>query len=92
MTRLERQLIAGAIKKALDAREDFHAREGIKEAAGSVADALATWNQPFDKAEFLKLCGVESPDRFPYIPAKCPSKHWNNGQDICADCGTNLQD
>lgn len=22
--------------------------------------------------------------------ATCPSKHWNDGTDICADCGTDL--
>lgn len=27
---------------------------------------------------------------FPYSPDRCPSQHWNNGNDVCADCGTYL--
>lgn len=29
-------------------------------------------------------------DTFLYSPETCPSKHWNRGDDICADCGENL--
>jgi hypothetical protein len=27
-----------------------------------------------------------------YVPAHCPSKHWNGGDDFCHDCGANLAD
>jgi hypothetical protein len=27
---------------------------------------------------------------FPHPPYRCPSSHWNRGDDICEDCGTNL--
>ncbi len=29
---------------------------------------------------------------YSHTPEMCPSKHWNDGDDICADCGTDLQD
>jgi hypothetical protein len=29
---------------------------------------------------------------FPHLPHSCPSNHWNRGDDICEDCGTNLQE
>jgi hypothetical protein len=25
-----------------------------------------------------------------YTPDTCPSKHWNDGNDVCADCGASL--
>lgn len=27
-----------------------------------------------------------------HLPATCPSNHWNDGNDYCADCGKNLQE
>jgi hypothetical protein len=35
----------------------------------------------------------DEPDRgksFPHGPDACPSSHWNGGDDICADCGVDL--
>ena len=29
---------------------------------------------------------------FQHTPETCPSKHWNDGSDICADCGLDLHD
>lgn len=29
-------------------------------------------------------------DEKAYTPETCPSKHWNRGDDICADCGADL--
>lgn len=28
---------------------------------------------------------------YPYTPDRCPTKHWNGGDDVCADCGVGLQ-
>lgn len=28
--------------------------------------------------------------KYAHTPDKCPSSHWNGGDDICADCGTEL--
>lgn len=28
--------------------------------------------------------------KFAHTPETCPSKHWNRGDDICADCGADL--
>jgi len=27
---------------------------------------------------------------FAHTPETCPSKHWNRGDDVCADCGADL--
>lgn len=27
---------------------------------------------------------------FVHTPATCPTKHWNRGDDVCADCGEHL--
>jgi hypothetical protein len=35
--------------------------------------------------------GGSAGDTFAHTPDNCPSKHWNRGDDICADCGENLQ-
>lgn len=29
-------------------------------------------------------------EQFAHLPEFCPSSHWNRGDDICADCGTDL--
>lgn len=29
-------------------------------------------------------------ETFAHTPSMCPSKHWNRGDDICADCGAFL--
>lgn len=29
-------------------------------------------------------------DEKAYTPETCPSKHWNRGDDVCADCGADL--
>jgi hypothetical protein len=31
-------------------------------------------------------------DRFAHSPNNCPSNHWNRGDDICEDCGLNLNE
>lgn len=30
------------------------------------------------------------PETFAHLPERCPSNHWNRGDDICADCGAYL--
>ena len=32
----------------------------------------------------------ETPGPFPHAPGACPSNHWNRGDDICEDCGADL--
>lgn len=34
---------------------------------------------------------IETPREYAHTPETCPSKHWNDGDDLCADCGTDLQ-
>lgn len=29
--------------------------------------------------------------QFAHLPHRCPSNHWNDGNDVCADCGESLQ-
>lgn len=29
-------------------------------------------------------------ETFAHMPDRCPSNHWNRGDDICADCGADL--
>ena len=43
------------------------------------------WNDVTDAVR-----GAE--DRFAHSPNNCPSNHWNRGDDICEDCGLNLND
>lgn len=33
----------------------------------------------------------ETPLEYDYTPEACPSKHWNGGDDVCTDCGSDLQ-
>jgi CheY-like chemotaxis protein len=43
------------------------------------------WNDVTDAVR-----GAE--DRFAHSPNNCPSNHWNRGDDICEDCGLNLNE
>lgn len=37
-----------------------------------------------------KFLSAPLPETFPYTPETCPTKHYNRGDDICADCGEDL--
>ena len=68
MTRKDFELIANAIKATRanherDAAAGFQYQadfmDGVNAATYTLADALATTNPNFDRARFLKACGVE---------------------------------
>jgi hypothetical protein len=40
--------------------------------------------------DYLLGDGSEESVAFPHRPDSCPSEHWNRGDDICADCGMDL--
>ena len=56
MTRKDFELIAGVIKGQ---RKPHNDTETIEELAREMADALAGTNDRFDRAKFLKACGVQ---------------------------------
>ena len=60
MTRKDFELIADAIKNMKDSRdgEDWTINGALYPFAVQLADALATTNAQFDRARFLKACGV----------------------------------
>lgn len=63
MTRKDFILLAEALKLARvrgDYAHDTHMLAGVDRAAEKVADALAAENPRFDRARFLKACGVQS--------------------------------
>lgn len=42
----------------------------------------------------LAMLNTEAPvtiRKYAHTPETCPSKHWNDGTDYCADCGADLQ-
>lgn len=41
--------------------------------------------------EWALSAGHFAPRTFAHEPDACPSMHWNGGDDICADCGADLQ-
>lgn len=60
------------------------------------ATELEAWKSAYDANGWLhpsaaSVLSIASggPD-YLYTPERCPSKHWNDGNDICADCGTVL--
>jgi hypothetical protein len=63
MTRKDFELIAKAIKSAVDYEQTFEdSNTGTRSIAGvafNLADALADTNDRFDRAKFLKACGVQ---------------------------------
>ncbi|MBP0440452.1 hypothetical protein [Tianweitania sediminis] len=40
--------------------------------------------------DYLLEDGSRHDQAFPHTPEACPSRHWNRGDDICADCGADL--
>lgn len=40
--------------------------------------------------DYLKGENPAEPGAFAHVPETCPSNHWNRGDDICADCGADL--
>jgi hypothetical protein len=70
--------------------------EGLWTFAALVTVTVASRSEaeaPDSAAFALELEGELIPAKvYPYAPDACPSKHWNDGTDICADCGTNLQE
>jgi hypothetical protein len=40
--------------------------------------------------EETKCAPVNLSRVFAHLPERCPSNHWNDGTDVCADCGTFL--
>jgi len=38
----------------------------------------------------LAAANTKTPRTFAHQPGRCPSNHWNRGDDICADCGADL--
>ena len=66
MTRKDYETIAAAIKAAAQNIDPDYSREtvnnmlhGVIMSAHALADALAQENPRFDRARFLKACGVE---------------------------------
>lgn len=67
MTRKDYVLIAAALNTAKNEEALAHApsynngwADGVDAAAGVLADALSKDNPRFDRARFLKACGVQS--------------------------------
>lgn len=38
-----------------------------------------------------KTKGEKIPNPYAHTPDTCPSNHWNDGADVCQDCGADLQ-
>ena len=60
MTRKDYEAIAGALQDARRFCETDNQRRGTERAALCVATVMAADNPRFDRARFLKACGVQS--------------------------------
>ena len=61
MTRKDYEAIAAAIKEVVDSNRWFKGNlGGIQATAKAMADVMAADNPRFDRARFLKACGVQS--------------------------------
>lgn len=57
----------------------------------SIEDLIAEHRQQGPiTADYLTKEGSSEPGPFAHVPETCPSSHWNRGDDICADCGVDL--
>lgn len=53
---------------------------------------LSQFNHDDLKGYPTGLTNIEDPTKvYPYTEEGCPSKHYNDGSDICQDCGKDLQ-
>ena len=61
MTRKDYEAIAAAIKEVVDSNRWFKGNlSGTQDTAKAVANVMAADNPRFDRARFLKACGVQS--------------------------------
>lgn len=67
--------------------EDLKAMGPLKSVSEDILAWCASVIEPKTSSETE---GDPEEDAFVYLPEVCPSNHWNRGDDICADCGTNL--
>lgn len=51
-------------------------------------EAIAIWELGNNPVPIPLIDSVDTPQR---TTVSCPSNHWNDGTDVCADCGANLQ-
>lgn len=55
-------------------------------------EPIDTSDIPEQGEEFFKNAKLVEPKRYAYSHLECPSQHWNDGNDVCADCGVFLGD
>ncbi len=60
MTRKDYVAIAAAISKARGFCETDNQRRGVERSALCIAEVMQSDNSAFDRARFLKACGVQS--------------------------------
>lgn len=60
----------------------------IQKALDGADDAMS--NSPAVEETQVDNTTYEAEIVYTYLPHKCPSMHWNNGRDICKDCGEEL--
>lgn len=75
-----------------DAAEDaaLVALSGATDTNWEVDDGSWDINDPYVTDVTDAARGVD--ERFAHSPNNCPSNHWNRGDDICEDCGLNLNE
>jgi hypothetical protein len=90
-------IVETVTRDELDAAEQILIAQQNALGAPSDAPAIQELELALDMVEAMRRgqLGGLAPDApapddgetFAHTPDRCPSKHWNRGDDVCADCG-----